>query len=92
MGILNHELRNRAANADASQAKPIGIMGSWIWQHNPEIYATQNYEKALAHLAEGKEFQNTNIPPGHVPQPWTIDGILKAREEGRQVILDGDWD
>ncbi|KAH0042719.1 monooxygenase, partial [Aureobasidium melanogenum] len=92
LGVLNHELRNRSAEANASQTKPIGILGSWIWRHDPEEYAIQNYEKAKAHLTNGTEFVNTNIPPGHIYTPWTIDEILKAKEMGEQVVLGGDWD
>ncbi|OKL62091.1 hypothetical protein UA08_02977 [Talaromyces atroroseus] len=92
LGILNHEMRNRSANASASQTKPIGILGSWIWKHDPEQYAIENYEKALANLTSGVEFVNTNIPPGHVCRPWTIDEVLKAKETGKEVVLDGDWD
>ncbi|KAJ6094931.1 hypothetical protein N7467_002444 [Penicillium canescens] len=72
--------------------KPIGILGSWIWKHDPEQYAIENYEKALAHLKSGSEFRNTNIPPGHVCRPRTIDEFLKAREAGKEIVLDGDWD
>ncbi|KAI3394531.1 hypothetical protein diail_2580 [Diaporthe ilicicola] len=38
--------------------------GRWIWAHNPERYAYENYGKALRNLVEGTPFQNTNIPPG----------------------------
>lgn len=92
LGVLNHEMRNRSANANISQTKPIGILGSWIWKHDPEQYAIENYEKALAHLETGSEFRNTNIPPGHVCRPWTIDEVLKAKEAGKEIVLDGDWD
>lgn len=92
LGVLNHSLRNRSANADKSQTKPIGILGSWIWKHDPERYAIENYVKALAHVKDGSEFTNTNIPPGHSYRPWTIDEILNAKETGKAVELDGDWD
>lgn len=91
LGVLNHEMRNRSANADVSQTKPIGILSSWIWKHDPERYVIQNYEKAKAHLTSGSEFANTNIPRGHVYRPWTIDMVLKAKEKGENA-LDGEWD
>ncbi|KAJ5777658.1 hypothetical protein N7520_000904 [Penicillium odoratum] len=92
LGVLNHEIRNRSANAKVSQTKPVGLLGTWIWQHDPEQYAIENYTSALAHLAGGSAFHNTNIPPGYVYQPWTIDGLLKALEMGEEIVLDGDWE
>ncbi|KAJ6126698.1 hypothetical protein N7523_002310 [Penicillium sp. IBT 18751x] len=92
LGVVNHELRSRSSNADVSQTKPVGLLGSWIWGHDPEQYATDNYDNVLAHLRDGTPFQSTNIPPGHVYKPWTIDELLKARESGEEIELDGDWD
>jgi hypothetical protein len=92
LGVLNHEMRQRSSNAKASQAKPIGLLGSWVWQHDPEQYVIENYSKALANLTSGDLFHNTNIPAGYAYQPWTIDGVLKAMEMGEEIVLDGDWD
>ncbi|KAJ5125332.1 hypothetical protein N7526_007509 [Penicillium atrosanguineum] len=92
LGVVNHELRNRSSNADVSQTMPVGLLGSWIWSHDPERYAIDNYGKVLAHLKNGTPFQSTNIPPGHVYKPWTIDELLQAKESGKEIELDGDWD
>ncbi|KAH6698284.1 hypothetical protein BKA61DRAFT_497309 [Leptodontidium sp. MPI-SDFR-AT-0119] len=67
-------------------------VGKWILNYDPEKYTVENYQKALAHLKEGLPFQNTNTPPGLVYRPWTIEGLLKAHENGEPTILDGDWD
>jgi hypothetical protein len=91
-GIVNHELRNRSSNADVSQTKPVGLLGSWIWSHDPERYAIDNYDSVLAHLMVGAPFKSTNIPPGHVYKPWTIDELLQAKDSGKEIELDGDWD
>lgn len=92
LGVLNHEMRNRSANAQTSQARPVGLLGAWIWQHSPEQYAIDNYETALEYLTEGRAFSNTNIPPGYVYQSWTVDDILKAKEMGGEIVLEGDWE
>lgn len=93
LGIVNHEARHLSANGDAKQAaRPIGLLAAWIWKHNPEQYAVENYNKALEHLLDGKPFQNTNIPPGHVYKPWTIDELLDAKKSGKEIELDGDWE
>ncbi|KAJ5808969.1 hypothetical protein N7474_010238 [Penicillium riverlandense] len=93
LGILNQETRHLSAHAKASTAhtKPIGLMAAWIWRHNPERYAIENYEAARTHLEDGKPFQNSNIPPGHVYQPWTIDEMLRVIAAG-ELHLDGDWE
>lgn len=91
LGVINHDLRNRSSN-DTASTKPVGLLGSWIWSHNPERYAFENYDKVLAHLMEGTSFQNTNFPPGHVYKPWTIDELLQAKESGKEIGLDWDWE
>lgn len=85
-------MRTRSADAQASQAKPVGLLGAWIWKHDPEQYAIDNYNKALAHLTSGSPFHNTNTPPGYVPKPWSIDELLKAKESGEGFPLEGDWE
>lgn len=52
----------------------------------------ENYDEVLAHLKNGTPFQSTNIPPGHVYKPWTIDELLQAKESGKEIELDGDWE
>lgn len=93
LGILNQETRHLSANGKAStvHTKLIGLMAAWIWRHNPERYAIENYEAARAHLEDGKPFQNSNIPPGYVYKPWTIDEMLRATAAG-ELHLDGDWE
>ncbi|KAJ3498615.1 hypothetical protein NLG97_g978 [Lecanicillium saksenae] len=65
--------------------------GSWLFDHDPEAYARDNYDKALAHLVDGTPFQNTNKPANIEYQPWTIEGLMEAQERGKRTILDGDW-
>jgi hypothetical protein len=93
LGIVNQESRHRAVTSKSvNQSKSQGLLGTWIWRHDPEQYATENYEKALIHLTEGSPFSNTNIPSGHIYQPWTIDELLSASERGEEIVLDGDWE
>ncbi|KAI9727734.1 MAG: hypothetical protein M1828_005962 [Chrysothrix sp. TS-e1954] len=67
-------------------------VGKWILDYDPENYTNQNFHKALAHLKDGTPFQNTNTPPGLVYRPWTIEGLVKAQENGEPTILDANWD
>ncbi len=59
-------------NPDLLKAK----YGYWIWSHDAEKYAYDNYDKAAQHILEGTPFTNTNIPPDYVYKPWTIDEAL----------------
>lgn len=68
-------------------------IGRWVWGHNPEIYARDNYELCLEHLLHGKPFENTNVPPGHIYVPWTLESEKKRMQAGVKSNLkqNGDW-
>lgn len=63
----------------------------FLVRHDPEKYAFENYEEALAHLTQGAAFANTNTPPNLKYTPWTIDSLVKALDKGEPSIMDGDW-
>ncbi|KAK4494012.1 hypothetical protein PRZ48_015198 [Zasmidium cellare] len=67
--------------------------GKWAWSHNAELYARDNYEKCLDCLKKGVEFENTNLPPGHVFKYWNLESELKRMASGRKSSLkeNGDW-
>ena len=69
----------------------LGKWGRWIWTHDPEKYAYDNFEKAKEHLIGGTPFVNTNIPPGYKYKPWNIDELLAIGESGKPIVLEGDW-
>lgn len=75
-----------ASNPDSMKAK----YGRWIWSHDAEAYAYANYKKALDHLINGTPFENTNVPPGYVYKPWTIEELEVQKNKGR-IELQGDW-
>jgi hypothetical protein len=66
-------------------------VGKWINSHDPEAYVYTNYAKCLNHLISGASFTNTNTPPGFTYEPWTINELLKAADEGRETVDPGDW-
>lgn len=94
MGFLNQtnflkpELRKKAGGASAT---PKPEYGRWIWAHNPERYAYDNYGKALRSLVDGTPFQNTNIPPGYNYKPWSLHEIYEQIDKGVKPEFDGDW-
>ncbi|KAI0202001.1 FAD/NAD(P)-binding domain-containing protein [Astrocystis sublimbata] len=68
-------------------------LGRWMWQHKPEDYARENFAAALGHLQEGKPFENTNLPKGHIYEDWNVESELKEQAAGiiSQLMSNGDW-
>lgn len=92
-GVQNQAKNNSAVEGAKADPKKTAVhMGRWILDHDPEQYAYDNYKKALSHVADDRPFTNSNIPPGLVYKPWTIDEIQQAKEDGKTFDLGGDWD
>ena len=97
-GVLNRE-ELHTADIAALQKDPnsneIGFFksGRWVWAHDPEQYASKNYIACLANVKDGTPFENTNLPPGHVYQEWSLASEKKRMEAGIYSNLkqNGDW-
>ncbi|KAI0601142.1 putative monooxygenase, partial [Biscogniauxia sp. FL1348] len=93
VGFVNQQRRNnpdmKAVERDPSIIK--SEYGRWIWKHDAEKYARDNYSKALDHLQNGTAFLNTNIPPGYTYEPWLVDDLMADLEAGRPIKFAGDW-
>lgn len=87
MGVANREGRN----SEKKLSKRPPVPGRWLSEHDPEEYAYENFDKALAHITDQGPFQNTNRPRGVEYAPWTIDELVDDLDNGRPTILDGDW-
>jgi hypothetical protein len=97
-GFINREeLHNTDTAAVTGNREEANIgffkIGRWVWNHNPEHYAHDNYDQCLAHLETGAPFHNTNLPPGHVYQPWSLSSETKRMRAGIKSTLkeNGDW-
>lgn len=95
-GFVNHSYNinpnwAKRAPGDVSNMRP--EYGWWILGHNPEHYAYAKYDLALRHLVanDGTPFQNTNIPPGYVYEPWTLQDIHDKLDRGERLRFEGDW-
>jgi hypothetical protein len=65
-------------------------MGKWV-MHDAEMYAYDNYGKALFHILTGAPFKNTNIPPGYTYRSWTIKEIMSRIDSGEVLQFEGEW-
>ncbi|PYI08494.1 FAD/NAD(P)-binding domain-containing protein [Aspergillus sclerotiicarbonarius CBS 121057] len=93
LGLLDRNSYSRAPSKGDYTLKRIQyLMAEWIWGHNPEEYAEENYYKVLDHLQRGTPFRDMNIPRGHVYRDWTISEISSQQERGEEIELDGEWD
>lgn len=64
----------------------------WLSSSKPEEYVDMNYARAAASLLPGgPRFMNTNIPPGHMIKPWTVEEMDELREQGGNLKITGDW-
>ena len=90
-GVVNAENRNTSSNRRQKKGANDLKVDKWIVDHDPEEYAQEHYAAALAHVKDSATFRNSNTPPGLVYKPWTIDGLLEAKERGEPTILDADW-
>ena len=69
-------------------------MGKWVWGHNPEKYATDNFAQARAHIENGALFENTNLPLGHKWKPWSMGEEFEREKQGyagSDLKTNGDW-
>lgn len=63
----------------------LGVVQSWMTEHDAEKYAYDNFAACAAHVTSGAAFQNTNTPPGKVYEPWTVRGLqLEADRNNRR--------
>lgn len=73
------------------------MLPKWVWNHDPELYAEENYEKARASIKNGVRFDEDeslppNYPPGYKFEPWSIEQIIEDKRNGRETNLGaGDW-
>lgn len=69
----------------------------WIFNHNPEDYAYENYEKVVQLVQKNIPLdEDTDVPPNYPPgykyQPWNIEKIMDDMRNERPFDLGpGDW-
>ena len=100
MGFSNAELLQDTdwakVKLDPRRAAP--KLPMWVWSHDPEAYAYENYDKAVANIAKGIDMADEdsyppNYPPGYKYEKWSIEQIMDDMRNGKPVELGaGNWD
>ena len=99
LGFANAELLQKTdwekVKIDPRKSSP--KLPKWIWSHNAEAYAHENYHQVLKSAQNGVRLEDDssippNYPPGYKYEPWSIDEIMDDLHAGKEVYLGaGDW-
>lgn len=100
LGFSNAELLQDTdwgkVKLDPRRAQP--KLPSWVFNHDPEVYAYQHYEKGAEAVKSGvKYLTDTDLPPNYPPgykfEPWSIDDIMDNMKAAKAFELGpGDWE
>jgi hypothetical protein len=99
IGFANVELLQKTdwAQVKIDPRKSSPRLPKWIWEHDSERFAYENYQKVVEDLQNGVKLEDDerippNYPRGYKFEPWSIDDIMEDLKEGREVDLGaGDW-
>lgn len=100
IGFLNAELL-QDTNWDKVKLEPRRAapkMPAWVFKHDPEGYANENYALVVDSIRRGVPFDKDdsippNYPPGYVWEPWSIEQIMEDVRNGKELDLGpGDWE
>lgn len=99
LGFSNAELLQDTdwgkVKLDPRRAQP--KLPMWVFSHDPEGYAYENYDKAVESMRKGVPFDEDdsippNYPPGYKYEEWNIEQIMEDIRNGKPVDLgSGDW-
>lgn len=101
LGFSNAELLQdtdwEKVKLDPRKAAP--KLPGWVFGHDPEHFAYQNYDKIVAAQKNGAKYITDdesippNYPPGYKFEPWSIEQIMDDMKKGVNVDLgSGNWD
>jgi hypothetical protein len=70
----------------------------WVWEHDPEAYAHQNYAACVKSMKRRVKMEDEdsfppNYPKGYKYKPWNIEDIMEDMRNGKEIDLGpGDWE
>jgi hypothetical protein len=100
LGFSNAELLQDTdwdkVKLDPRRAAP--KLPKWVWSHDPEAYAYENYTKSAESMKKGIDMKDEesfepNYPRGYKYEPWSIEKIMEDMRAGKPIDLGpGDWE
>jgi hypothetical protein len=100
LGFSNAELLQDTdwdkVKLDPRRAAP--KLPKWVWSHDPEAYAYENYALSAESLKKGIDMKDEdafepNYPKGYKYEPWSIENIMEDMRAGKPIDLGpGDWE
>ncbi|KAL5119222.1 hypothetical protein ACEQ8H_002933 [Pleosporales sp. CAS-2024a] len=100
LGFSNAELLQDTdwdkVKLDPRRAAP--KLPKWVWSHDPEAYAYDNYALSAQSLKRGIDMRDEdafepNYPKGYKYEPWSIEQIMDDMRAGKAIDLgSGDWE
>jgi len=100
LGFSNAELLQDTdwdkVKLDPRRAAP--KLPKWVWSHDPEAYAYENYHKAAESIKKGVDMADEdsyepNYPKGYKYEPWNIEKIMEDMRAHKPCDLgSGDWE
>lgn len=93
MGFKARELWHKT-DWDATIEDPLifaRIWAPWLIEHDPEMYARENFAACAECLNKGEKFQNTNGVPGYKFQHWTVQSLTESSKDGLMPADEGEW-
>ncbi|GAB7330148.1 hypothetical protein MBLNU13_g01824t1 [Cladosporium sp. NU13] len=99
IGFANAELLQKTdwAQVKIDPRKSSPRLPKWIWEHDAERHAHDNYQNCAEDLQNGIRLEDDerippNFPKGYKFEPWSIDEIMEDLKEGKEVDLGaGEW-
>ena len=91
LGIFNDYRQTRIITSVTDRKRLTPEYGRWIWLHDADKYVYDNYDKAHDHVQSGVPFHNTNVPPGYVYEPWSVNQLMADVQGGEEVARSGNW-
>lgn len=101
LGFSNAELLQETdwENVKLDPRKAAPKLPAWVFGHDPEHFAYENYDKIVAAVKNGAKYITddesipSNYPPGYKYEPWSIEQIIDDMNNKRPVNLGtGDWE
>ncbi|CAG9994342.1 unnamed protein product [Clonostachys byssicola] len=92
LGFMNRELILNVRRQGSLENLAM-IHGDWLYKHDPEKYAEEEFQECASSILMGTPYKVKNSVPGYEYEPWTVEGLMDLAERGVDLekIVGGTW-